>query len=1177
MQRFRKRGVLFAAFLAVLGALTVWVEPAQAQLLQGSITGNVTDASQAAVAGAKVVAVEQTTNFTRDTTTNAAGTYNLPTMPPGTYNITVTAPSFQTSSITGVRVSPEEVTRTNVILTIGQLTQTVEVTAEANTLQTDRAEIRDDVGSRALENVPVPIGRNYQSLFITLPGVSPPTNANSFTANAQRGLTFVVGGGLAGYNSIRVDGTGTFDMTANNEAQYTPALEAIENVSIGGNSLDAEQAAGGGAINITVKSGTNSIHGALFEDHTDQHIEAYPYAASRFLPNPRYINNQYGGTIGGPIKKDKWFYFLSYEGTGLIATAPFLAEVPTAAMRTGNLSSGAPGITNPDIIYDPNTGNPSSGLGRLPFANNVIPTARIDPGVQALLNYSAANGNLWSLPNQAGTGALGLANNRNDNGETYLARHQTDFKTNWNPTSKLSTFVRFGWGNNNWQTPTQFGILGGPGLSATNTAQGYGGTSVYSGTISGTYIISPSLIFDAHYGYDVNSAFSVQPGATQNLGYTIMQIPGLNTAGLPKNVAIQEGGLPDIIFDTGFSQLGSVSRFQPQDYWDPEKNIDANLTWIKGAHNFRFGFDSDFQHSQETQYQSTGAGVISGAGGFEFQQQNTELCKAVNSAGVCTSNSAGNELNSFASFLLGDVNNGGQIYQNVPTYATNTKYYAIYGRDQWQVNSRFTVNIGLRLDFFPVPTRDSVGMEYYNTATNTMQICGLGGTPTSCNIFNNSQYHLAPRVGAAYRVGDRMVVRAGYGIATDPTNLFALSERRINFPYIESYVLDPSQTNAISTTLRQGIIPPPNPFPLGNGAIPVPGTVGLFNNDAANWTRGYVQTYNLTIEERIRPGWTASVGYAGSKQIDPMVYQDENFSPIGTGVAGQILNTPGLNGEPLTGQSPGDPNYGGATGGRIAQTALLRTFGTTNYNSLQARSNGRVHDLTFNVGFTWAKNLGFTAPSSVTGGSGLPWEYSLNYGPIPQLDIKYNFEATMIYDLPFGKGKHWLGTGVGAAILGGWQLSGLFSDFTGRPFSVVANNNLNAITSFQFANCNGAPQQVGSLLEWYNPATFSAPASTVFGNCGMGVLRGPGLINGDAGLEKRFVFRERFNFAFRTEMYNVGNTPHHASPGYNSSTGTTTNNNVQNVSSFMNVVGIANTGRDGIDQRTVKFSLKMTF
>ncbi len=195
--------------------------------------------------------------------------------------------------------------------------------------------------------LPVPIGRNYQRLFITLPGVSPPTNSNSFTANAQRGLTFAVGGGLTGYNSIRVDGTGTFDMTANAEAQYTPALEAIENVSIASNSFDAEQSAGGGAVNITVKSGSNTIHGVLFEDHTDQHIEAYPWAASRSLPNPRYINNQYGGTIGGPIKKDKWFYFLSYEGTGLIATAPFLAEVPTAADENGRLERQSPADLQP--------------------------------------------------------------------------------------------------------------------------------------------------------------------------------------------------------------------------------------------------------------------------------------------------------------------------------------------------------------------------------------------------------------------------------------------------------------------------------------------------------------------------------------------------------------------------------------------------------------------------------------------------------------------------------------------------------------------------------------------------------------------------------------------------------------------------------------------------------------
>ena len=555
MKRLYGASVFFTAFLAVFGGLTVWVEPARAQLLQGSITGNVTDASQAAVVGAKVVATEQETNFSRDTTTNGAGSYNLPTMPPGLYTITVTAPSFQTSTTTGVRVAPEQVARTNVVLTIGQLTQNVEVSADAIALQTDRADIRDDVTSRTLQNVPVPPGRNYQMLFVTVPGVSPPTNSNSFTANCQSRIDyFSQWRKHADTNTVRVDGTGTFDMTALAEPQFIPALEEIENVSLSGNSFDAEQQTGGGAVNITVKSGTNSIHGVLFEDHTDQHLQAYPYLADRTQSNPKYIENQYGGTIGGPIKKDKLFYFLSFEGTGFVQVAPFFAEVPTVAMRGGDLSG------SPNQIFDPATGNAVTGVGSVPFANKIIPTNRIDPGVQALLDYSKANGNLWSLPNQPGGGAFGLSNNLLTNGQTYLRRDQSAAKVNWNPTSKLSTFVRLGWGNNAWTTPTQFGALGGPGMSTTNTAQGSGNTNVFNGTVSGTYIISPSLIFDAHYGYDVNIAVSNQPAQDLNFGWTVMKIPGLDTSGLPKYKALQQGGMPSIT--AGRLQPVAAARFR---------------------------------------------------------------------------------------------------------------------------------------------------------------------------------------------------------------------------------------------------------------------------------------------------------------------------------------------------------------------------------------------------------------------------------------------------------------------------------------------------------------------------------------------------------------------------------------------------------------------------------------
>jgi Carboxypeptidase regulatory-like domain/TonB dependent receptor len=1148
MKHRSKRGVLFAAYLAVLGALTVWVEPAHAQLLQGSITGNVTDASQAAVVGAKVVATEQTTNFTRDTTTNGSGGYNLPTMPPGAYTITVTAPSFQTSTVTGVRVSPEEIARINVVLTIGQLTQNVEVSADAIALQTDRADIRDDVTARTLQNVPVPPGRNYQMLFVTVPGVSPPSNANSFTANSNRGLIISVNGGSTNTNTVRVDGTGTFDMTALTEPQFIPALEEIENVSLSGNSFDAEQQTGGGAVNITVKSGTNSIHGVLFEDHTNQHLQAYPWAADRTQANPKYIDNQYGGTIGGPIKKDKLFYFASFEGTGFVQVSPFLAEVPTGLMRTGDLSG------SPNPIYDPASGN-AFGQNRVQFPGNVIPATRIDSGVQALLNYSAGHGNLWSLPNQAGIGSVHLTNNLLTNGETYLRRSQSAGKVNWNPTSKLSTFVRLGWGNNAWTTPTQFGDLGGPGLSQTNTAQGSGNTNVFNGTVSGTYIISPSLIFDAHYGYDVNIAVSNQPAQNLNLGGpTLMNIPGLDTSNLPKYKALQQGGLPSITIDGGISMLGSVSRFQPQDYWDPERNYDANLTWVKGNHNFRFGFDSDIQNSRESQYQPASGSYISGAGGFHFALQTTELCKTLTN-GTC-STSTGTEYNSFASFLLGYSQDSGKIFQWPDYYYTNTKYFAGYARDQWQVTPRLTVNLGVRFDYFPVPGRQGTGAEYYDQKTNNMVICGVASTPKSCNIFDKDQAHFVPRIGLAYRLGDRTVIRAGFGMSSDPTNIFGLANRRINFPYIEGVIQLPPNVMSYAITLRQGITVPPNPFPLTTGQVPVPSTAGLFDFNRDNFRRAYVATYNFTIEERLRPGWTASVAYAGSQQKDPMSSLEENWSPIGTGTGGLLLNN--------------------AIDGRVASTPLLGTQGGTNYNALQARTQGRFADFTISAGYTWSKNLGFITPSSVQGGAAMPWLYrTYNYGPVTT-DIASNLELTGIYELPFGKGKRWSSTGKMAPIVGGWQISGLLSDYTGLPFSVVANNNLNANNSYQFANCNGTPVQSGTVLNWYSPSTFSAPSATAFGNCGQNTLRGPGIFNTDVSITKKFAFHERWNFSFLVEMFNVGNNVHHARPGYTVQTSTTSANNVQN-SAFMNVTQIANTGRDGLDQRTLRLSMKVTF
>ena len=321
------------------------------QLLQGNIDGNVTDTSQAAIPGATVRATNKESNFARETQTGANGEYTLTTLPPGTYTVTVTSNGFQTFNLTGVTVAAETISRVDVALTLGQVKESVTVEATAATLQIDRADVRSELSTTVLANMPVPMGRNYQNLLGTLPGVSPPQTAHSFASNSSRALTFSVNGGSINNNDIRVDGAMNWNVAPTDNALYVPALEAIESVSLASNSFDAEQSAGGGAVNLTVKSGTNAFHGTLYEDHIDQHLMAYPWTADRTKPNPLYLNNQFGGTVAGPIKKDKLFYFISSDSVRYVQTTPVVAEVPTAAMKIGDLSA------SPTPIYNPLKGN----------------------------------------------------------------------------------------------------------------------------------------------------------------------------------------------------------------------------------------------------------------------------------------------------------------------------------------------------------------------------------------------------------------------------------------------------------------------------------------------------------------------------------------------------------------------------------------------------------------------------------------------------------------------------------------------------------------------------------------------------------------------------------------------------------------------------------------------------
>jgi hypothetical protein len=1088
-----------------------------AQLLQGTIDGVVTDPSQAAVAGATVTVTSEGTKLSRTTTTNSAGEYTIPTLPPGTYDLNVKSPGFASYTQNGIAVTQNEVTRVNVTLTLGQVNQDITVSAQAEALQTDRADVHTDVTTQSLNNLPTPLGRNYQLLLpVMVPGVATPTSGGSFAANPSRNVSVGYNGTSSWGNNTRIDGTSASDFNGT-YPMYTPALDAIETVNVVTNSFDAEQGmASAAAINIQTKSGSNDIHGSAFEFHSDQHLKAYAWAADRTKPAPKFINNQTGGTIGGPIKKNRLFFFVSYDGAFVRQAAYLYSEVPTAAMKNGVLSA------SPTAIYDPMTGN-ANGTGRLPFPGNMIPASRIDPGIQALLNL-----NEWPNPDVQGTGAYGLARNYFSQGTSGQNRNQWDTKLTWNPTSKLSGFARFGLNDNTWTNPQQYGLLGGLGYSPSNSAVGVGGGKIYSGTLSATSIFSPNLVADAYYGYSRNDAVTTPPELNQNLSWTLLGIPGTQTS------QVQGGGLPALMIDgfggTGSGQipestLGPYNNFQPQNIQNYESEYVGNLTWIKGAHNVRAGVEVNLQRDNEWQIQATFCGYCLGAGGFQFEQGTAQL----------NGGPAGNDYNAFASFLLGLPENAGKVTLFPPQYEYYQNIYAFYLRDQWQVSRKLTVTYGARWEAYPFAYRGSRGLEYFQPATNTMVICGEAGHPQNCGITKDDN-RIAPRAGIAYRLTDSTVIRAGYGLTNDPTNYGADLGNRQNFPDIVATALTAPNSYSYATTLRLGLpnVAPPD---ISSGQVPVPLTAGVFTVDNNNYVRGYVQSWNFTIEQRIR-GWITSAGYVATRSIDPVSTLSENWGPIGAGTAGEVLN---------------------ALYGRAATTNMIGTEGTGKYDSLQARLEHRLAR-NFQVGatYTFAKAEGYSSQVAI------PYDFRLNYGALAGV-AHHTIGLTAIGDSPFGKGKRYLQSGFAGKTLGNWQLDAVLVLRTGTPFTVTASNtSLNAAGSTQFGDCLAPPVKLGGIYEWYKTSTFGIPSNGRFGTCGTDSLWGPGLVNLDNSLNRTFVISERFKLKFSAEGFNAANTPHHSNPTSSVSSGT-----------FMQALGIANTGREGIDERTFRLGLRL--
>ncbi|HZQ54251.1 MAG TPA: carboxypeptidase-like regulatory domain-containing protein [Bryobacteraceae bacterium] len=500
-----------AAILAVLLLLFAETPKAQAQALYGSIVGTVTDASGAVVPGATVRATESGTGQTRETSTNETGTYSFPTLPEGTYDVAVSRPGFQSYVQHGVAVTIDKIARVDVGLQLGSVNQSVEVGAQAAQLQTDTAEVRTELSTKEIQELPVPINRNYQNLLVLVPGVSPPATSSSLAANPARGEVFSVNGGTAGAANTRIEGASAVNAWLSHETAYVPGLEAIQTVTVATSSMVADQGlAGSASINVQLKSGTNDIHGSGFEYNQNNALKAKPFFLPAGQRKPKFIDNQLGGTLGGPIIRNKLFYFASYDGQFIRQNASQIVTVPTADIRAGNMS----GSSTP--IYDPLTGK-SDGSGRTKFAGNMIPASRLDPTALKIEQ-------LYPLPNLGS----GIANNYYATGDYRVNRHKVDAKVNWNATSKLSVVARLGALEYTAFNPDMFGDNGNP-VNSSATRDGTMTGTVFNGTISGTYIFTPHFIVDSYYGLtrldNSQEPVSLDKG---NLGLSLFNLPGTN-------------------------------------------------------------------------------------------------------------------------------------------------------------------------------------------------------------------------------------------------------------------------------------------------------------------------------------------------------------------------------------------------------------------------------------------------------------------------------------------------------------------------------------------------------------------------------------------------------------------------------------------------------------------------
>ncbi|HEY1902398.1 MAG TPA: carboxypeptidase regulatory-like domain-containing protein [Terracidiphilus sp.] len=1215
MNKSFRTALALASFACASLLLTV---PATAQSVYGSIFGTVTDKTGAAVAGATVTVKDEAKGTVVNVTSNASGDYSVPHLIPDVYDLKVVAKGFNAFETKGISVEADTAPRVDPTLDVGGGTETVEVNASAQPeLKTENSDVSTVFDQQQTSSLPVG-DQNFANLQLLLPGAQMLGWSHAADENPQASKQIQIDGQAFGGTAFELDGTDNQDPILG-IIVINPSMDSVTETKITTQNFDAELGkAVSAVVTAQTRSGTNNFHGSIYDFRTgNSNLARDPYDQA---PGsiPAGLKNRMGASIGGPILKDKFFFFGNYEGqrqkvgTTAVDTLPTNLLTETALGKTvgpskipgADFSEYKTQLGAAGTIYYPTTDPKTGTTTYTPYPGNVIPTAQLStPALNLLTLLEPYTANI--VPNPSGS-VGGLDANYNASGTGLFNSDQWTERLDYTLNEKAHAFERFSRFTDTLTGAVMFGAAGGPGFGINN----YGGNSsgANDSLASGMDIaISPKMLTDFRLGYYRYDIGDVKHDAGVEEA-TALGIPGINIGGaitsgspgfFPANLPGGGGGTQgDPVFGDGLS----VNRCNcPLIEREDQFQIVNNWTRIMGNHTVKVGADLRYGRNLRVPSDNDRAGLLN------FSAAPTE------DPTVPTGTSAGGL--GFATMFLGDVSS----FNRYVSTSTNAKEFQkrtfFYGQDTWRASRKLTLNLGVRWDlYFPESTNGPGNGALLNISDGYLHVAGIGGVPSNLGWSVDKAKQFSPRLGVTYQLDSKSVIRAGYGRSFDTGVFGSIFGHTItqNVPVLANQQINSPTTYGYAFALATG--PAPNVMPTvpANGLLPNPGTTVSSSARPNPLHLTTIDAWNLSLERALTPSLSLTIAYVGNKGTHTLGDGDNN----GTNPNEGAVNLPGANS--VNGQTLHfDPSVpantiaanGGANGNLLQRyyAAKLPACSDANYttpneplvtpgmcgwnNSIAYRGddqNTEFDAMQVTLAKQMSKGLAITAnyqwASAFDEQSDYyTWSHSITHGRDSNVRNQ-QLTAYGSYDLPFGKGKQFVAGANRATdlIIGGWQLSGTTNWGGGLPFTLGYNecgSNVNdgpcdpsqsqrmktSLTPF-------VPTSGGVGTRTFYPAhslgdgTFVNPGLDTFGNAGINTYRGPSSFAADAGLTKAFTLWENVAVKFRMDAFNVFNHIVAGNP----------NGNIESI-------GVINSGGQGYGQsqdfgpRQLEFSLHAQF